>query len=71
MQWIKYEQEKGVKEKESKMGRTGKFIHRYMPWNIWTISGPLDWVLRVLEANLREKKENDQLQDPQCLQSKN
>lgn len=70
MQWIKYEQEKGVKEKESKMERIGRFIHRYMPWNICTISGPLDLVLIVLEANLREKK-NDQLQNPHCLHSKN
>lgn len=35
----------------------GWFIHRYMPWNIWTISGPLDLVLRVLEANFRGEKE--------------
>lgn len=48
----------------------GWFIHRYMPWNIWTISGPLDLVLRVLEANLRGGKK-DKLQVPQHLQSKN
>lgn len=61
IQWIKYEQEKRKKEKESKRERIGRFIHRYMLWNIENISGPPDFILRVLEDNLKGKKINHKI----------